>query len=352
MAKNKYQSLSPDRNQIWDLDSRHSTVKAENDSYSSNTSTEELDFSSEAHENYESPDSSCCSSRIAELDDTSVIALRSRNCESLQQFRFNDEIQPNLKQYQISKTRSNSVRKVVDETIAAIEAANLELLSRAQIAEESMRILQQQNTDLQNKIDQFKRQSHQKNRCPSSSREFGHRSRPSLNLPRTYPTAPLHQKSSSFSASVLMPKDSLDYYDNKPGPSYDQQEKCSYVTPNIPTHRSNSVAWDSKSDAFPQQSQPLNTPQNPTSSRLWFMRKNSTETGNAQDNKSMPTSKTPRTSIAENQPLFSHPINTISSPIPGSVQHHPVLFEGTNISNPNRLKFISLEEARRRLKNS
>ncbi|TQS34422.1 hypothetical protein Golomagni_05196 [Golovinomyces magnicellulatus] len=363
MPKNKYQivsqsllisyePLSPDPLQIWDLDSRHSTIKAENDSHSSNASSVEFDFSSETHENDESPDSSCCSSRIAELDDTSVIALRSKNYESLQQFRFNDENQPDLTQYQISKTRSLSVRKVVDETIAAIEAANLELLSRAQIAEESTRILQQQNTDLQNTIDQFKRQNLQKNRCPSSSRELGHRSRPSLNIPRNHPTAPLHQKSSSFSASAMTPTDSLDYYDNKPYPSYDQQEKRYYVTPNTLTHRSNSVAWDSTSDILPQQSQQLNTPQNSTSSRLWFMRKNSSETGHAQGNKSMPTSKTPKTSIAENQPLFSHPINTISSPIPGSVQHHPVLFEGTNLSNPNRLKFISLEEARRRLKNS
>ncbi|RKF51387.1 hypothetical protein GcC1_225039 [Golovinomyces cichoracearum] len=347
MSKNKDQLLSPERNQIWDLDSRLSNLKVENDSHSSSTSTVEFDFSSETHENQESPDSSCCSSRIAELDDTSDIALQSKEYECLQSFRFNDEVQPTLTRYQISKTRSLSVRRAVDESIAAIEAANLELLSRAQIAEESTRILLQQNTELQNTIDQFKRQNlPQKNRCPSSSREFSHRSRPSLNMPRNYPTVPLHQKSSSFSASVIRPTDSLDYYDSKPYPLYDQQEKNYYVTPITPEPR------DSTHDTLSQQSQTLNTPQNSSSSRLWFRRKNSTETGHAQGNKSVPTVKTPKTSSAENQSHFSHAVNKISSPIPGSVQHHPVLLEGTNLSNPNRLKFISLEEARRRVKNS
>ncbi|RKF81956.1 hypothetical protein GcM3_029009 [Golovinomyces cichoracearum] len=383
MSKNKDQPLSPERNPIWDLDSRLSNVKVENDSHSSSASTVEFDFSSETHENQESPDSSCCSSRIAELDDTSDIALQSKEYECLQSFRFNDEVQPTLTRYQISKTRSLSVRRAVDETIAAIEAANLELLSRAQIAEESTRILLQQNTELKNTIDQFKRQNlPQKNRCPSSSREFSHRSRPSLNMPRNYPTVPLHQKSSSFSASVMRPKDSLDYYESKPYSLYDQQDKNYYVTPiaperksssiardsvyvpehksstiardstYVPEHKSSSIAQDSTCDTLSQQSQPLNTPQNSSSSRLWFRRKNSTETGHAQGNKSVPTVKTPKTSSAENQSHFSHSINKISSPIPGSVQHHPVLLEGTNLSNPNRLKFISLEEARRRVKNS
>lgn len=54
---------------------------------------------------------------------------------------------------------------------------------------------------------------------------------------------------------------------------------------------------------------------------------------------------------AKPEPLSSHPISSISAPLPGTIRHHQISLEGINFSSNTRPKIISLEEAQKRAKN-
>lgn len=82
-------------------------------------------------------------SYVAELEDTSRIALHSKR----------SMFPGSQLEFQSSAITSRSVIKVIDETIAAIEADNRQLLSRAVSAEQMVKALRLQNYNLQLRLD-------------------------------------------------------------------------------------------------------------------------------------------------------------------------------------------------------
>ncbi|POS83140.1 hypothetical protein EPUL_005703 [Erysiphe pulchra] len=317
-----------------------------NESIGSRISNVEFDFHSDIN-NEGSPISSCRSSLDSDFDEKYSAALKSRGFDSGEFMRTRCEDQSDLMQYQFSK--SVSVGKVIDETIAAIEATNRELLSRAQAAEKSTRILQEQNSDLQRTLSKFTKQNPSKSSPPLAN--IGHRSRPSLNFPRSNPIIP--QQRNSLGHLGTMPRDSFDSLDSEliiPPHSRDQypdiiQSMQSFrIRPTTP-----SASLDSPLPLLPTSPPSV---QQKNSSKSIVHTKGSIENGKHSSSNSSNLQVYLSPSDPDHRPLSSHPVRNISSPLPGSVRHHSVVLEGTKFIDSNRPKLVSLEEARRRVKST
>ncbi|KAF4637796.1 hypothetical protein G7Y89_g283 [Cudoniella acicularis] len=105
----------------------------------------------------ESPTSST-PSFLAELEDTSRIAIHSKR----------SMFPGSQLEFQSSAITSRSVIKVIDETIAAIEADNRALLSRAVSAEQMVKALREQNYNLQLRLDHYENHHHRRPRATLS----------------------------------------------------------------------------------------------------------------------------------------------------------------------------------------
>lgn len=332
-------------NQAWECSLKQSR---RNESIGSKASNIEVDLQSDII-NEGSPFSSCRSSLESDFDEKYRAALNSRGFDCGESARTRGENQSDLMQYQFSKIQTVSVGKVIDETIAAIEATNRELLSRAQAAEKSTRILQVQNSDLQRTLDKLTMQNPSPCSPPLANR--GHRSRPSLNFPRNNPIIPKQRNSlghlgteprnsfDSLGSHLSIPTSSRDRYSD-----ITQSMQSFHISPTTP-----SASLDSPLPLLPTSPPSI---QQKNSSRTFLQNKGSIENEkhsssyNSNVESSMPPLDT------DNQPLSSHPVRNISSPLPGSVRHHSVVLEGAKINDNNRPKLISLEEARRRVKST
>ncbi|KAG9232846.1 hypothetical protein BJ875DRAFT_485680 [Amylocarpus encephaloides] len=130
-------------------------------------------FEKEETTSPETPSSSANSSPwVFELEDTSQIALHSKRSA------FPG---PQL-EFQSSAITSRSVIKVIDQTIAAIEADNRKLLSRAVAAEQCVKALREHNLNLQLKVEHCEKTHHRQPHAVASQ--------PALRQPRAKPSTP------------------------------------------------------------------------------------------------------------------------------------------------------------------
>lgn len=321
----------------------------EKESISSKISSVDFDFQSDIN-NEESPFSSCRSSLGAEFSENQNAYLKSRGPNSNESIRIRCENHPDPIQFQFSKLHSVSVGKVIDETIAAIEATNRELLSRAQAAEKSTRILQEQNSDLQRTLNKFTRFN--PDPCSPPLANINHRSRPSLNFPRSNPIVPQHRNSLGHSVGIATgSKDSFDFLDAELTASLGSRDRSSHITQSMQSfHFSPKTPSSSLNSPLPLLPTSPPSVQHNNISKSHHSRKNSLDFGNTDLSHSNNVQSSSPFSSSDFQPLSSHPASNISSPLPGTVRYHPVTIEGAKFNESNRPKLVSLEEARRRAK--
>ncbi|RKF61129.1 hypothetical protein OnM2_044062 [Erysiphe neolycopersici] len=333
-------------NRAWESSLKH---RRGNESIGSKISNVELDFQSDII-NEGSQISSCSSSLDSYFDEKYCVALNPSGIDSPESMRTCSENQSDLTQCQFSKVQSASVGKVIDETIAAIEATNRELLSRAQAAEKSTRILQVQNSDLQRTLEKITRQNTGSSSPPQAN--IGHRSRPSLNFPRSNPI--IHQHRNSLGNLGIGQRDSFDSLDAELLIPSGSRDRYSDITQSMRSFHVGTTTPRASLDS-PLPLLPTTPPyiQHQNSSKSIIQKKSSIDNGKHSffsHSGSVQSSLPP--SDPGHQPLSSHPVRNISSPLPGSLRHHSVVLEGTIFIDNNRPKLVSLEEAQRRVKST
>ncbi|SZF01160.1 unnamed protein product [Blumeria hordei] len=251
-----------------------------------------------------------------------------------------------------TKPRQDLVGDVVVEKLAAIEASNRELLSRVEAAEESTRILQAQNSSLQRKIVHFTR--HYKSNSPPPN----NRSRPCLSYSGTHtvpatrhrPSPSLSLPKTTFSSlSEPLPLEPI-LSRNQPRNSSRAKFASKSLPPNVNT-RSQSPPLRPQQNAQHESATQAQPKRKVTNESPSAHHKTTTKINTAVSPTFHPSCMTPHSSPHVSphdfHPLTSHSLSKISSPLPGSVQHHQISVQGLKMPN-NTLKMISLEEARRR----
>ncbi|KAN0102093.1 hypothetical protein V8E51_012603 [Hyaloscypha variabilis] len=309
---------TPDSNR-WDFGSIRHIKQGSTDMITPVSAVDSI-FELPCNQSHESPNSSTHSSFMAELEDTSPVAVRhssrlasptSSVSMALPPYTPLPEglyLQNQSMEFRCDGNTPRAVIKVVDETIAAIEETNRKLLHRAIAAEDTAKLLREQNSQLQLRIKHYS-QTRPKTAPsqPAPSPRFQHRHRDSTRDP-----TPL----SSFNSNI--DKLVLDKPKRKPRPP-----------PPYPPTRN--VPYTS--------AQPLSPPSHVDLAPNPF-----TNTGFGQSSPRRP----PPLSLRQVHSRSN--IQEISGPIPGSVMRHEVTFDGTPISFSARAKNISLDEARRRAK--
>jgi hypothetical protein len=215
--------------------------------------------------------------------------------------------------------QSRAVVKVVDETIASIEADNRKLLTRAVTAEHIVKVLKEQNSTLQLKIDHCDQHHHRRPRTVSSQ--------PTLRRQRVQqsPATPLAAFNDSIDERSMPGNSPLRAAPLPPQqPSPTRTARVSYRSPpSTPPTRPLPSPTRRTSPRTP----PTKAPPRPPRYRL----------------SPIDTSRSPTSDL-------SSPCQDISSPIPGSVTKHRVTYQGTPVSFTPQAPIISLAEAQTRMK--
>ncbi|KAE8447985.1 hypothetical protein EG329_009908 [Mollisiaceae sp. DMI_Dod_QoI] len=271
---------------------------------------------------YDSPSSSTHSSFVAELEDTSPLAVRSQKPNVVKPHA----VSHSSMEFKSTEMTSRAVIKVVDETIAAIEHSNRKLLSRAVAAEETAKHLREQNSQLELKV-QHCSHNHRPKTAPSqSSNRARPHHRPSPSVSDNHDPTPLSTFNATIDKLVLPSK-----RDSRPRepPPYPPLQTPVSQTASTPISTSPYIDLASNRMSITGFPTPLTQPRRPRPSPLQH-----------------------RSHCYSNSFSHSHSLShlSISAPIPGSVTRHEVTYEGTPISSSQRAKNISLEEARRRAK--
>ncbi|KUJ10766.1 uncharacterized protein LY89DRAFT_723346 [Mollisia scopiformis] len=289
---------------------------------------------------YNSPNSSTHSSFIAELEDTSPMALRTQKPSVQRSSTASPAVSHSSMEFKCAEMTSRAVIKVVDETIAAIEETNRKLLSRAVAAEEAANQLREQNLELESKIKHYSNNHRPKtapSQPPNGTRPHHRPSPSSYSQPRTSQMSINHDPTplSTFNAQIdklLLPQP----------PKRDSRPREPPPYPPVHSHSHSS-------------STPISAP-----TYIDLAPTTGTPTGLSAPPKHHqrppPLPLQPRTPSHSNSNCpasfrsYSQTNLTISGPIPGSVSRHEVTYGGTPLSSSQRAKNISLEEARRRAK--
>ncbi|KAG4435059.1 hypothetical protein IFR05_009449 [Cadophora sp. M221] len=226
------------------------------------SSSVESVFEMYSSSSYDSPNSSTNSSFIAELEDTAIVTRPSRRSAPPASNKM-VYISPSSMEFQTSDLSARAVIKVVDETIAAIEDSNRQLLSRAVAAEETAKALMEQNSQLQLKIE----------RCTRNSRA---RTAPSSPVSRTRPkrnqdpndTTPLSVFNATIDELVVTPrpvKNRSHSAPDRPPPPYPDMHSSLWTQPPLSAPAQTELMPspfnnNSNHHSFPVRSQGLQSP--------------------------------------------------------------------------------------------
>lgn len=242
--------------------------------------------------------------------------------------------------------QSRAIIKAVDEAIASIEADNRKLLTRAVTAEHTVKVLRQHNSTLQLNADHC-HQHHR--RGIASSQSTQHRR---IQQSPVVPLSTFNNTIDEISAPEGTPTRAapLPLSQTCPTRTAPQSYRSPPSTPPsrpLPTPSPSPPKFarrpsPKKAPPCPPRTypSPIDTTRVPTSNCTASMQNLSSPT---------PTNTRNITSPITTQHI-SPPIQTISSPIPGSVTKHRVTYQGAPVSFSPQPPIISLSEAQIKLK--